>query len=108
MPPHRRRPDLFYGIDIPACILVLRQQMQHGANRGRGKLTERHRAACCSSMSTVNISSAGCRITCCPEHIEKIVKFLRSDCVEAIEELEAELGSQLEAGGQRCARQRWS
>lgn len=33
--------NLFYGTGIPACILVLRQQKQHGANRVSAKPTER-------------------------------------------------------------------
>ena len=34
-------PNLFYGTGIPACILVLRQQVQEGANRVSGKPAER-------------------------------------------------------------------
>jgi len=34
-------PNLFYGTGIPACILVLRQRVQNGANRVSGKPTER-------------------------------------------------------------------
>lgn len=33
--------NLFYGTGIPACILVLRQQKQEGANRVSGKSAER-------------------------------------------------------------------
>ena len=34
-------PNLFYGTGIPACILVLRQQVQDGAHRVSGKPPER-------------------------------------------------------------------
>jgi type I restriction enzyme M protein len=34
-------PNLFYGTGIPACILVLRQQVTVGANRVSGKPSER-------------------------------------------------------------------
>ncbi|KHK58702.1 restriction endonuclease subunit M [Ralstonia sp. A12] len=34
-------PNLFYGTGIPACILVLRQRAQNGANRVSGKPKER-------------------------------------------------------------------
>lgn len=33
-------PNLFYGTGIPACILVLRQRVQHGAHRVSGKPPE--------------------------------------------------------------------
>ena len=46
-------PNLFYGTGIPACILVLRQRVQHGANRVSGKPSSA-RARCCSSMRTAS------------------------------------------------------
>ncbi|MEO5364325.1 MAG: N-6 DNA methylase [Magnetococcus sp. DMHC-8] len=60
-------PNLFYGTGIPACILVLRQRIQNGANRVSGKPVNRHPtlrtqieiAATGTSGSMKNISQGG-------------------------------------------------
>lgn len=65
-------PNLFYGTGIPACILVLRQQVQHGANRVSGKPTERQ-----GKVLFINADreffEGRAQNYLLPEHIEKIV-----------------------------------
>jgi type I restriction enzyme M protein len=65
-------PNLFYGTGIPACILVLRQQRQNGANRVSGKPAERQ-----GKVLFINADreffEGRAQNYLLPEHIEKIV-----------------------------------
>lgn len=65
-------PNLFYGTGIPACILVLRQQVQNGANRVSGKAAERQ-----GKVLFINADreffEGRAQNHLLPEHIEKIV-----------------------------------
>ncbi|MBU0541269.1 MAG: type I restriction-modification system subunit M [Gammaproteobacteria bacterium] len=65
-------PNLFYGTGIPACILVLRQRVQHGANRVSGKRAER-----LGKVLFINADrecfDGRAQSFLMPEHIEKIV-----------------------------------
>lgn len=65
-------PNLFYGTGIPACILVLRQQIHHGANRVSGKPPERQ-----GKVLFINADreffEGRAQNYLLPEHIEKIV-----------------------------------
>lgn len=65
-------PNLFYGTGIPACILVLRQRVQNGANRVSGKPTERQ-----GKVLFINAEreffAGRAQNHLLPEHIEKIV-----------------------------------
>lgn len=65
-------PNLFYGTGIPACILVLRQRVQNGANRVSGKPAERQ-----GKVLFINADreffEGRAQNYLLPEHIEKIV-----------------------------------
>ncbi len=65
-------PNLFYGTGIPACILVLRQRVQKGANRVSGKAAERQ-----GKVLFINADreffEGRAQNYLLPEHIEKIV-----------------------------------
>ncbi len=65
-------PNLFYGTGIPACVLVLRQQVQNGANRVSGKAVERQ-----GKVLFINADreffEGRAQNYLLPEHIEKIV-----------------------------------
>lgn len=65
-------PNLFYGTGIPACILVLRQRVQNGANRVSGKPSERQ-----GKVLFINADreffDGRAQNYLLPEHIEKIV-----------------------------------
>lgn len=65
-------PNLFYGTTIPACILVLRQRVQKGANRASGKSAERQ-----GKVLFINADreffEGRAQNYLLPEHIEKIV-----------------------------------
>ncbi|MFQ2548196.1 N-6 DNA methylase [Aeromonas caviae] len=65
-------PNLFYGTGIPACILVLRQRVQSGANRVSGKPAERQ-----GKVLFINADreffEGRAQNYLLPEHIEKIV-----------------------------------
>ena len=65
-------PNLFYGTGIPACILVLRQRRQQGANRVSGKSPERQ-----DKVLFINADreffEGRAQNHLLPEHIEKIV-----------------------------------
>ncbi|AJG21161.1 type I restriction-modification system subunit M [Cupriavidus basilensis] len=65
-------PNLFYGTGIPACILVLRQRLQNGANRVSGKPAERQ-----GKVLFINADreffEGRAQNYLLPEHIEKIV-----------------------------------
>lgn len=65
-------PNLFYGTGIPACILVLRQRRQQGANRVSGKSPERQ-----GKVLFINADreffEGRAQNHLLPEHIEKIV-----------------------------------
>ncbi|BBL56426.1 type I restriction-modification system subunit M [Methylomonas koyamae] len=65
-------PNLFYGTGIPACILVLRQQVQNGAHRVSGKPAERQ-----GKVLFINADreffEGRAQNYLLPEHIEKIV-----------------------------------
>lgn len=65
-------PNLFYGTQIPAAILVLRQQVQNGAHRVSGKPAERQ-----GKVLFINADreffEGRAQNYLLPEHIEKIV-----------------------------------
>lgn len=65
-------PNLFYGTGIPACILVLRQRVQNGANRVSGKPAERQ-----GKVLFINADreffEGRAQNYLLPEHIEKVV-----------------------------------
>ncbi|WP_175786966.1 N-6 DNA methylase [Burkholderia anthina] len=65
-------PNLFYGTGIPACILVLRQRIQNGANRVSGKPDGRQ-----GKVLFINADreffEGRAQNYLLPEHIEKIV-----------------------------------
>ncbi|WP_257387602.1 type I restriction-modification system subunit M [Tahibacter caeni] len=65
-------PNLFYGTGIPACILVLRQQVQRGAHRISGKPAGRQ-----GQVLFINADreffEGRAQNYLLPEHIEKIV-----------------------------------
>ncbi|MBO0407062.1 type I restriction-modification system subunit M [Aeromonas hydrophila] len=65
-------PNLFYGTGIPACILVLRQRVQNGANLVSGKPAERQ-----GKVLFINADreffEGRAQNYLLPEHIEKIV-----------------------------------
>lgn len=65
-------PNLFYGTGIPACILVLRQRVQHGANRISGKPAER-RGKVLFINADRECFDGRAQSFLMPEHIEKIV-----------------------------------
>lgn len=65
-------PNLFYGTGIPACILVLRQQVQHGANRVSGKPAERQGKVLFLNADREFFEGRAQNFLL-PEHIEKIV-----------------------------------
>jgi len=80
-------PNLFYGTSIPACILVLRQRVQKGANRVSGKPSERQ-----GKVLFINADreffEGRAQNYLLPEHIEKIVtafdEFRAIDAFSAI------------------------
>jgi len=65
-------PNLFYGTGIPACILVMRQRVQTGANRVSGKAADRQ-----GKVLFINADreffEGRAQNYLLPEHIEKIV-----------------------------------
>ena len=65
-------PNLFYGTGIPACILVLRQRVQNGANRVSGKPAHAQ-----GKVLFINADreffEGRAQNYLLPEHIEKIV-----------------------------------
>jgi len=65
-------PNLFYGTGIPACILVLRQRIQNGANRVSGKLAERQGKVLFINADREYFEGRA-QNHLLPEHIEKIV-----------------------------------
>lgn len=65
-------PNLFYGTGIPACILVLRQHGQHGANRVSGKPAAR-RGKVLFINADREYFEGRAQNHLLPEHIEKIV-----------------------------------
>ncbi|MCS3845560.1 type I restriction enzyme M protein [Xanthomonas campestris] len=65
-------PNLFYGTGIPACILVLRQQVQHGGNRVSGKPAQR-RGKVIFINADREYFEGRAQNYLLPEHIEKIV-----------------------------------
>ena len=65
-------PNLFYGTGIPACILVLRQQVQNGANRVSGKPAERQGRVLFINADR-EFFEGRAQNHLLPEHIEKIV-----------------------------------
>lgn len=64
-------PDLFYGTSIPACILVLRQRVQDGANRVSGKPAERQNKVLFINADRECFEGRA-QSFLLPEHIEKI------------------------------------
>ena len=65
-------PNLFYGTGIPACILVLRQRVQNGANRVSGKPPERQGKVLFINADREYFEGRA-QNHLLPEHIEKIV-----------------------------------
>ncbi|MBV6860405.1 type I restriction-modification system subunit M [Xanthomonas euvesicatoria] len=65
-------PNLFYGTGIPACILVLRQQVQHGGNRVSGKPAQRQGKVLFINADREYFEGRAQNYLL-PEHIEKIV-----------------------------------
>lgn len=65
-------PNLFYGTGIPACILVLRQRVQNGANRVSGKPAE-HQGKVLFINADREFFEGRAQNYLLPEHIEKIV-----------------------------------
>ncbi|MFB9068466.1 type I restriction-modification system subunit M [Pseudofulvimonas gallinarii] len=65
-------PNLFYGTGIPACILVLRQQVQNGAQRVSGKPKERLGKVLFINADREYFEGRAQNFLL-PEHIEKIV-----------------------------------
>jgi len=65
-------PNLFYGTGIPACILVLRQRVQHGAHRVSGKPKERQGKVLFINADREFFEGRAQNFLL-PEHIEKIV-----------------------------------
>ena len=65
-------PNLFYGTGIPACILVLRQQVQKGARRISGKPPERQGKVLFINADREYFEGRA-QNQLLPEHIEKIV-----------------------------------
>ena len=65
-------PNLFYGTGIPACILVLRQRVQIGANRVSGKPPERQGKVLFINADREYFEGRAQNYLL-PEHIEKIV-----------------------------------
>lgn len=65
-------PNLFYGTGIPACILVLRQQVQSGAQRVSGKPKERQGKVLFINADREYFEGRAQNYLL-PEHIEKIV-----------------------------------
>ncbi|WP_417473302.1 N-6 DNA methylase [Luteimonas mephitis] len=65
-------PNLFYGTGIPACILVLRQQVQKGAHRVSGKPAAR-RGKVLFINADREFFEGRAQNYLLPEHIEKIV-----------------------------------
>ncbi|OBS36170.1 type I restriction-modification system subunit M [Pseudomonas syringae] len=63
--------NLFYGTGIPACILILRQQKQDGANRVSGKPAERQGKVLFINADR-EYSEGRAQSYLLPEHIEKI------------------------------------
>jgi len=65
-------PNLFYGTGIPACILVLRQRVQKGANRVSGKPAKRRGKVLFINADRESFEGRAQNYLL-PEHIEKIV-----------------------------------
>ncbi len=63
--------NLFYGTGIPACILILRQQKQDGANRVSGKPTDRQGKVLFINADREYFEGRAQNFLL-PEHIEKI------------------------------------
>ncbi|MCJ2373761.1 N-6 DNA methylase [Pseudomonas sp. RGM 3321] len=74
--------NLFYGTGIPACILILRQQKQEGANRVSARPTERQGKVLFINAD-LEYFEGRAQNYLMPEHIEKITtafdKFRRID-----------------------------
>ncbi|MEZ2309894.1 N-6 DNA methylase [Paraburkholderia sp. RCC_158] len=64
-------PNLFYGTGIPACILVLRQRVQNGANRVSGKPVKRQGKVLFINADREYFEGRA-QNHLLPEHIEKI------------------------------------
>jgi type I restriction enzyme M protein len=70
-------PNLFYGTGIPACILVLRKQVQDGANRISGKTAERQGKVLFINADREYFEGRAQNYLL-PEHIEKIVSTIEA------------------------------
>ena len=90
-------PNLFYGTGIPACILVLRQQVHTGAQRVSGKPPER-RGKVLFINADREFFEGRAQNHLLPEHIEKIVTTF--DEFRAIDRFSAIVdNATLQAGG---------
>ncbi|MCM2562508.1 SAM-dependent methyltransferase [Lutimaribacter sp. EGI FJ00015] len=65
-------PHLFYGTGIPACIIILRQRVHHGANLVSGKTKERQGKVLFINADREYFEGRA-QNHLLPEHIEKIV-----------------------------------
>ncbi|MBM9401899.1 SAM-dependent DNA methyltransferase [Gluconacetobacter azotocaptans] len=65
-------PQLFYGTGIPACVIVLRQQIHQGANLVSGKSAERQGKVLFINADREYLDGRA-QNHLMPEHIEKIV-----------------------------------
>ncbi|AFO92722.1 SAM-dependent DNA methyltransferase [Phaeobacter inhibens] len=65
-------PQLFYGTGIPACVIVLRQRVHHGANLVSGKPAERQGKVLFINADREYFEGRA-QNHLLPEHIEKIV-----------------------------------
>ncbi|MDD2774771.1 MAG: N-6 DNA methylase [Gallionella sp.] len=65
-------PNLFYGTGIPACILVMRQRVQLGANRVSGKPKQRQGKVLFINADREYFAGRAQNYLM-PEHVEKIV-----------------------------------
>jgi type I restriction enzyme M protein len=79
-------PNLFYGTGIPACILVLRQQVAEGANRVSGKSPAR-RGKVLFINADREFFEGRAQNYLLPEHIEKIVSTY--DAFEEVDKFSA-------------------
>ncbi|WP_374380962.1 N-6 DNA methylase [Pseudomonas fluvialis] len=79
--------NLFYGTGIPACILILRQQRQEGANRVSGKPAERQGKVLFINADREYFEGRAQNFLL-PEHIEKIATaFDEFRCIDGLSDV---------------------
>lgn len=83
-------PNLFYGTGIPACILVLRQQVDEGAKRVSGKARARQGKVLFINADREYFEGRA-QNHLLPEHIEKIVSTF--DAFQAVPGFSAIVGN---------------